>query len=195
MSTGPGPIVAGYCAACCGGWQWLASRAAAGAVWEGVRTGAVPGRQIDWQAGTPVAEIEGSSQDAYSGSSRMIRFRGRRSGGGGGGRGHLPATATDLTGSCGKPPRPSKRRCFARVHSAATSSLLASRQAPSPAMPCPATSTAYMYVTTIVCLRAARWKDDHRYTIWPALLTPAASIGAAKPSKGPGADQRCDVPQ
>lgn len=28
-----------------------------------------------------------------------------------------------------------------------------------------------------------------RYTIWPALLTPAASIDAAKPSKGPGGRQ------
>lgn len=46
-------------------------------------------RQTDWQAGTPVAEMAGSAQDAYSGSSRMIRFRGRRSGGGGGGRGHI----------------------------------------------------------------------------------------------------------
>lgn len=37
------------------------------------------------------------------------------------------------------------------------------------------------------CMRDGRMIN--RYTIWPALLTPAASIDAAKPSKGPGARQ------
>jgi hypothetical protein len=101
-------------------------------------------RQTDRQAGTPVAEIVGgrrSDDNACSGSSRVIRFRGRRGGGGGGGgapkrsllsyshsKQGAAVSSSDSLSSCS-----GVRPVSTRLATHFTYSRLASRQAPSPA--------------------------------------------------------------
>lgn len=93
-------------------------------------------RQADGQAGTRVAEIVGSAQDACSGSSRVIRFRGRRGGGGG-------MEVPTLTGAAVSRGRQATR-CVARA-STQLSLLLARFEAgASSRLPCPATADAYL---------------------------------------------------
>jgi len=183
---GAGRIATRNCVACCSRRQWLASKAAARADWEGGVDSSA--RQTDKQAGTPVAEIVGgrrSDDNACSGSSRVIRFRRRRSGGGGGGgapkrsllsyshskQGAAVSSSDSLSSCSGVRP---VSTCLATHF---TYSRLASSQAPSPAVHAPPHQQN-------ACMRDGRMIN--RYTIWPALLTPAASIDAAKPSKGPG---------
>jgi hypothetical protein len=156
------------------------------------------------QADTRVAEIVGSRRsdaNACSGSSRVIRLRSWRGGGGDGGGGVCPRSLSELQYSkqgaavsqpavkrdepltaSRAPPAclPSLLLHTPSTHRSLThDSLRGRRRLPPWARPATSKCSA--------CARDGRMIT--RYTIWPALLTPAASIDAAKPSKGPGGRQ------
>ena len=128
-------------------------------------------RQTDRQAGTPVAEIVGgrrSDDNACSGSSRVIRFRGRRGGGGGGGPRSLLSYIHSKQFrelSCRKPRPSSERPLLQSTGHSSSSGLrpvctrLATHFTYSPRVEPGAVSRSVRARRHIKCLQA-RWKDD-----------------------------------